>query len=159
MLDIGFGTGILTTKLYENGHPIVGIDFSAKMIVIASRKMPKANLIEYDFSKGLPASVQTNSYDFIISTYALHHLSDQVKGPFIQELLPLLTENGKILIGDIAFQTRSQLLECRELNLSHWDEDEDYFVFDELYESINAICKVEFQRISHCGGVIIISKK
>lgn len=26
--DIGFGTGILTSKLYEKGHHIDGIDFS-----------------------------------------------------------------------------------------------------------------------------------
>ena len=30
VLDIGFGTGVLTHKLYENGHQIDGIDFSAK---------------------------------------------------------------------------------------------------------------------------------
>ena len=32
VLDIGFGTGVLTTKLYEHGHHIDGLDFSAKMI-------------------------------------------------------------------------------------------------------------------------------
>lgn len=34
-LDIGFGTGILTTKLYENGCQIYGQDFSEKMISLA----------------------------------------------------------------------------------------------------------------------------
>ncbi|WP_243354242.1 class I SAM-dependent methyltransferase [Bacillus litorisediminis] len=159
VLDIGFGTGILTAKLYENGHKIVGIDFSSKMIEIAKQKMPKATLIECDFTKGIHNSIRNNNYDFIISTYALHHLTDQEKVQFIQELLPLLCERGKILIGDIAFRTRGQLMECREMYFSQWDDDEDYFVFDELDELLNPTCKLEFQSISHCGGIIVISKK
>lgn len=34
VLDIGFGTAVLTSKLYEKGHQIDGIDFSSKMISI-----------------------------------------------------------------------------------------------------------------------------
>ena len=30
VLDIGFGTGVLTNKLYENGHQVDGIDFSGR---------------------------------------------------------------------------------------------------------------------------------
>ena len=55
VLDIGFGTGILAGKLYENGYDITGIDFSERMIQIAKEKMPSARLIQHDFSKGLPA--------------------------------------------------------------------------------------------------------
>ncbi|MGO5064618.1 methyltransferase domain-containing protein [Clostridium sporogenes] len=32
ILDIGFGTGVLTNKLYDNGANIYGIDFSESMI-------------------------------------------------------------------------------------------------------------------------------
>ena len=32
VLDIGFGTGILTKKLYNDGYEIFGIDFSERMI-------------------------------------------------------------------------------------------------------------------------------
>lgn len=50
ILDIGFGTGILAKKLYDEGCSICGIDFSAKMIEIATQKMPNAILIQYDFT-------------------------------------------------------------------------------------------------------------
>ena len=52
VLDIGFGTGTLTTKLYEHGCAIYGQDFSARMIALASEKMPNAHLYQGDFSKG-----------------------------------------------------------------------------------------------------------
>ena len=57
VLDIGFGTGVLTSKLYENGHQIDGVDFSSKMISIAQSKMPNANLYEWDISVGLPPEI------------------------------------------------------------------------------------------------------
>ena len=40
VLDIGFGTGTLTTKLYEHGCSVYGLDFSSRMIELASEKMP-----------------------------------------------------------------------------------------------------------------------
>jgi len=49
VLDIGFGTGVLTKKLYDDGYEIYGIDFSQRMIDIAREKMPSAKLIQYDF--------------------------------------------------------------------------------------------------------------
>ena len=53
VLDIGFGTGTLTTKLYENGCTIYGQDFSARMIELATERMPKAHLYQGDFTQGL----------------------------------------------------------------------------------------------------------
>lgn len=44
VLDIGFGTGTLTTKLYEHGCQIYGQDFSSRMVELASAKMPEAHL-------------------------------------------------------------------------------------------------------------------
>jgi putative AdoMet-dependent methyltransferase len=158
VLDIGFGTGVLTNKLYENGHRIDGLDFSLKMISIAKSKMPKANLIEWDITNGLPPEILEKKYDSIVSTYTLHHLTDEEKISFIVKLLSLIEENGQIFIGDISFETREKLDICRQDNLSHWDSDEFYLVFDEIKSSLKNECNCEFHPISHCGGVIVISK-
>lgn len=158
ILDIGFGTGVLTSKLYEHGHHIDGLDFSAKMIAIAQSKMPMANLIEWDISNGLPDEISSKKYDAIISTYALHHFIDKDKITFIKSLLPLVLEEGKIIIGDIAFQTRSYLEECRRDSINYWDDDEFYFVAEEINKSLVSICKCKFYPISHCGGVFVISR-
>lgn len=158
ILDIGFGTGILTAKLYDHGHLIDGIDFSEEMIVIAQEKMPKARLIQADITNGLPEPIAGSSYDTIISTYALHHLTDGEKTAFIETLLAHLKPDGKIFIGDIAFRTRADLAQCRLDNIRHWDEDEFYFAYDEFEKSVKGICKSEFHPVSHCGGVIVLSK-
>lgn len=157
ILDIGFGTGILASRLYEEGHQIDGMDFSAEMIAIAQVKMPKAKLIEGDIADGLPAELKEETYDSIISTYALHHLNDDQKVDFIQELLPSLAEGGKIYIGDIAFETREQLEQCKQDSIKYWDHDEFYFVYEEIHEALKGICRCEFHPVSHCGGVFVLS--
>lgn len=90
VLDIGFGTGTLTTKLYEQGCIIYGQDFSDRMIEIAQEKMPTAKLFQGDFSNGLERPLLLNKYDAIITTYSLHHLTDTQKVNFIKSLLMLL---------------------------------------------------------------------
>lgn len=157
VLDIGLGTGILASKLDENGHQVDGVDFSSKMISIAQSKMPGANLIEWDISQGLPPQILEKKYDSIISTYTLHHLTDDEKVTFINLLIPLLKENGKIFIGDVSFETREQLNTCREDHMKYWDNDEFYFVYDEIKSALKYVC--EFYPVSHCGGIFVISKE
>lgn len=155
ILDIGFGTGTLTTKLYEQGYEIWGQDFSQKMIKIASSKMPTAHLFQGDFSQGLVEPLLHNSYDFIIATYSLHHLTDDTKIMFIQSLLRLLKPNGLILIGDVAFLNRQDLEKCRENAGEEWDDEEIYFVFNELRKPFP---KMKFEKFSHCAGVLSLTR-
>ena len=129
VLDIGFGTGTLTTKLYENGCTIYGQDFSARMIELASEKMPGAH----------------------VATYSLHHLTDEQKVSFLRVLRDHLNPGGQILIGDVAFETRSQLEQCRKDVGDEWDEEEIYFVVDELKKDLP---QLTFTKISYCAGII-----
>ena len=156
ILDIGFGTGVLTQKLYNDGYIIYGIDFSEKMIEIARSKMPKAILLQQDFSKGLPDIILDKKFDFIICTYAIHHLSNHEKLSFINLLKNLLTQNGKVLIGDIAFETRDEMLSCQYSFRDDWDDDEVYIVFDELRKSFEHR-NIEFQKMSFCAGIITVN--
>lgn len=132
VLDIGFGTGTLTTKLYENGCTIYGQDFSVRMIELASEKMPNAHLYQGDFTHGLVKLLMKRRYDFIVATYSLHHLTDEQKISFLRDLRGLLNPGGQILIGDVAFETRTQLEKCQNDAYDEWDDEEIYFVVDEL---------------------------
>ena len=155
VLDIGFGTGILTQKLYQYGCDIYGQDFSSKMIELASNKMPNANLYQGDFTKGIVKQLKQCSYDFIVATYSIHHLKEDGKVKFLHELLTLLEKNGMILIGDVMFETQEQLEKCREELLDKWDDDEFYCVVSDL---IKEFPNLQFERISFCSGIISLSK-
>lgn len=153
VLDIGFGTATLTSKLYEQGCNVYGQDFSAKMIELAQPKMPNAHLYQGDFSEGLAKPLTQERYDAIIATYSLHHLTDSQKVSFLKSLLSLLNEGGCIYIGDVAFENRSALEECKAQAGEEWDDDEIYFVYDEIRESIPSI---RFEQMSGCAGLISI---
>lgn len=155
VLDIGFGTGTLTTKLYEHGCAVYGQDFSSRMIELASEKMPNAHLYQGDFTQGLAEPLLRQNYDFIVATYSLHHLTDEQKVDFLRALLKRLNAGGKILIGDVAFETRSKLEQCRQETGDEWDEDEIYFVIDELRRFFP---ELSFTQVSHCAGVLALSK-
>lgn len=151
VLDIGFGTAVLTAKLYEKGYTIFGQDFSSRMIELAQDKMPHAKLYRGDFSQGLAQEIKQNQYDAIVATYSLHHLTDQQKVSFLNDLLPLLKDGGAVYIGDVAFKTRALLEQCRMQAGEQWDEDEIYFVYDELKEKFP---KMKFEAISYCAGIL-----
>ena len=155
VLDIGFGTGTLTSKLYEQGCCISGQDFSGKMIELAQKKMPKAKLYQGDFAQGLVKDLKQLKYDAIIATYSLHHLTDEQKISFLAELLPLLNEDGCIYIGDVAFATREELEKCKLQAGDEWDETEIYFVFDELKEFLPTLV---FEPMSYCAGILTLRK-
>ena len=155
VLDIGFGTGTLTAKLYEQGCTIYGQDYSARMIELAAAKMPGAHLYQGDFTLGLAEPLRQRRYDFIIATYSLHHLTDQQKTVFLTDLLNRLNEGGCILIGDVAFETRASLDRCREAAGDEWDDEEIYFVADELKRSFPTL---SFEKISHCAGVLSLTR-
>mgnify|MGYP002513222388 CR=1 FL=1 len=155
VLDIVFGTGTLTSKLYEQGCDIYGQDFSERMIELAQVKMPNAKLFQGDFSNGLVTPLTQQKYDTIIATYSLHHLTDLQKVSFINSLLMLLNEGGCIYIGDVAFKTRTALQKCMDEVGNEWDGDEIYFVLDELKPHFPTI---QFEQMSDCAGLISISR-
>ena len=155
VLDIGFGTATLTTKLYENGCTVYGQDFSSRMIELASEKMPGAHLYQGDFSQGLVEPLRENSYDFIVATYSIHHLTDEQKVRFLKDLLEYVKEGGMIIIGDVAFENRDELNKCQEISGDEWDDEEIYCVADELRQ---AFPNLSFEKVTFCSGILKISK-
>ncbi|MBP0968681.1 MAG: class I SAM-dependent methyltransferase, partial [Oscillospiraceae bacterium] len=156
VLDLGFGTGTLTSKLYEGGHEIYGQDFSKRMLEIASEKMPEAHLYAGDLAEGLAPELLSERYDFITATYSLHHLTDGRKVSLIRQLMDLLNEGGMILIGDVAFGTRDEMDACRIRAGEEWDKEEIYIVASELRKEFP---ELTFEARSFCAGVLTLKKE
>ncbi len=151
VLDIGFGTGTLTSKLYEQGCCIWGQDFSGRMIELAKEKMPEAKLYQGDFSKGLVEELKQNKYDAIIATYSLHHLLDEQKVSLINDVLALLNNEGRLYIGDVVFETRKEMERQKALIGDEWDDEEIYFVADEFTK---VFPQMKYEKFSFCAGLL-----
>lgn len=155
VLDLGFGTGRLAKALYDQGLEIFGQDFSEEMLKLAKDKMPKANLYLGNLADGLASGLIDKKYDAIVGTYSLHHLDDKEKVVLIKFLLTLLNDGGKIYIGDVAFESRRDLEACKREAEKYWDDDEIYFVYDEIKKSFPDI---NFEKFSFCAGLLTLVK-
>ena len=68
-----------------------------------------------------------------------------------------LFKDGRIIIGDVAFESRNLLEQCKVRFLDYWDDEEIYFVFDEFKKSFPNR-DISFTPISHCAGIIQLRK-
>ncbi len=157
ILDLGVGTGLLTLELYKKGGDIFGLDFSEKMIALAKEKMPKARFLQHDFTDTFPEEVMQGNFDYIISSYAYHHVTDDRKITLLQELKPLLNENGKFAIGDIAFESMEALDDCRKSVGKYWDDAEFYLEMESFGKRLSdAGFLYNFKKVSFCSGVLVV---
>lgn len=156
ILDLGVGTGQLYQKLPPEKYSLWGVDRSEAMLEIAKLKLAGARLIKHDFLEGLPEVFGKRQFDYIVATYALHHvnLADMVK--LIDYYLGYLSPFGKLLIGDILFTDARSREQVREDNLDLWDDSEHYHAFSELIELIEGSLALSFLKISFCAGIIVI---
>ena len=158
ILDIGFGTGILAKKLYDDGYNIYGIDFSNEMLKKAKQKMPNAELLQFDFTDGLPKEFEQKQFDVILSTYAIHHIDDEAKKSYILKLLKSLNPKGILIFGDVAFETEKDMEAARKKDYEEWD-DEEYYLIAERFNLWYPHIKTNFIKISYCSGVFTIYKE
>jgi putative AdoMet-dependent methyltransferase len=156
ILDIGIGTGLLTETLYRERVETTGVDFSDKMLDLAKEKMPNGRFIKFDFNEGLPQEIEGEKFDYVISSYAIHHIDDEQKIDFLKVLIQNLNDGGQVLIGDIAFEKRAAMEKVREQSTG-WDEAEHYMVAEKIINELaKHQLKSEFVKTSNCSGVLVI---
>ena len=152
VLDAGFGTGVLTRRLAERGAQITGFDFALAMVETVRNQLPQAELFVHDFNDGWPAVLAEKQFDFIVSTYALHHLSVAGQIAWIQEMLGHLKPGGRVLIGDVAFDNAAALYACRDQAGERWDADEIYLTREQLKPFFAQ--QLQWQRCSFCAALM-----
>lgn len=103
VLDFGVGTATLSIMASQISPNALykGLDIDGKILGIARKKIDAANapveLIKYDGGK-LPFSDQ--SFDRIISSLVIHHLTTEQKQEAFQEFKRILKPGGEVHIAD-----------------------------------------------------------
>ena len=157
----------------ENGLDGTGVDAEnitvpdggevGDSILEVSEPEEKADAIEEDFGKlfeggkfkvffALKYNEETGMFEGV--TGRKINLTDEQKVSFLHTLRNLLNPGGKILIGDVAFEDRAKLEQCRDGAGDEWDPDEIYFVADELQTEFPSLV---FHPVSFCAGVISLT--
>ena len=152
VLDLGCGPGILLERLVDAGCEAYGIDSARQMLALAEQRVPAAHLALADLRDDVPAE-WGSGFRAIISTYAIHHISDADKIALIKRLLALLEPGGAVLIGDVAFATEEDRLAARAAAGESWDDDEFYTVAEVLAAELP---NVRFHAVTPWSGVVEI---
>ncbi|MCP4539117.1 MAG: class I SAM-dependent methyltransferase [Chloroflexi bacterium] len=159
VLDIGIGTGLLTETLYKAGIAITGVDFSTKMLDLARTRMPQGRFVQFDFNQGLPKELAGETFDFIVSSYAVHHIDDKQKVTFFRGLVQHLNDEGQVLIGDVAFETQRDMENVRAQSTG-WDNAEYYMIAETMIRELaKHQLRSEFVKTSSCSGVLVIQRQ
>lgn len=108
VMDLGAGTGIFSARVLARfpNSTVTAIDGAEAMIDIAAERLgalaDRLDWVIADFRR-LPAEILTaDSYDLVISSYALHHLNADEKLALLKQVVKALKPGGWFLNADIA---------------------------------------------------------
>jgi SAM-dependent methyltransferase len=120
VVDLGTGTGNLAARLGPVGR-LVCVDVSTGMLSVARPKLPADT--EYVEADLLEFVDRAPSFDVVISTYAIHHLTADEKIVLLEGLFRCLRAGGRIAIGDLMVASVDAVADLRA-RLAHPDVDE-----------------------------------
>ncbi|WP_281974964.1 MerR family transcriptional regulator [Halobacillus litoralis] len=104
-VDIGTGTGNLAALFMDDGTTMIGVDQSEEMLKVCLKKYPELETRPGHF---LSLPIMDHSTDFVVSSYALHHLQDAEKELALAEMDRILNDDGRIAIADLMFENEKE---------------------------------------------------
>jgi putative AdoMet-dependent methyltransferase len=130
VLELGSGTGNLSA-LIACCRELVSVDVSEKMEAVAepklrylaNRRFIKADILEV-FAHGL------GQFDAVISTYAVHHLTDQEKHRLFELVFDCLEPGGRAVFGDLMVLSGSE----KDEKIQHYLAKADQATAQEISE-------------------------
>ncbi len=108
VMDLGAGTGFFSARVLERfpNSKVTAIDGAEAMVDIAADRLgsltDRLNWVIADFRQ-LPAeTLAADSYDLVISSYALHHLNADEKLALLKQVVSAIKPGGWFFNADIA---------------------------------------------------------
>jgi len=92
VLDVACGTGRHTRRLVELGHQVTGVDYTAPMLAVARREVPRAHYSEADL-RALPLA--SEAFDLVVCGLALAHVGELAAA--VAELARVLRPGGHLV--------------------------------------------------------------
>jgi SAM-dependent methyltransferase len=133
ILDLGTGDGRLLRLLYAHcpNAQLVGLDFSPTMIAAANSRFKGDSRVEtrqHDLNDTLPS----DRFDVVVSSFAIHHCSNDRKRSIYSEIYSRLEPNGVFCnlehVSSATDALHSRFLDC--MGATRDDEDSSNILLD-----------------------------
>jgi putative AdoMet-dependent methyltransferase len=137
VLELGSGTGNLS-ELIATCAELVSVDVSENMEAIAKRKV--RHLTNRRFIKADILEVFTQElgkFDAVISTYTVHHLTDQEKQRLFALVFDHLLPSGRAAFGDLMVQNSSEKEAKMQQYLAKGDQATAQGISEEFFWSLD----------------------
>ena len=104
-VDLGAGTGFVTTALAPKVASVLAVDISAAMAKSLAEKAAEAGLVNVatEVADLTGFDLPPASADLLVTNYALHHLVDAEKRALVARSLRWLRPGGRLVIADMMF--------------------------------------------------------
>jgi len=166
VLELGSGTGNLSELITSCGE-LVSVDVSENMEAIARgkvRHLANRRFIKTDILEVF--SHELGEFDVVISTYTVHHLTDQEKKQLFALVFNHLLPTGAAVFGDLMLQYGSEKEEKIQQYLVRGDRATAEGIRDEFFWSLDTAIadlqrlgfKVKTERFSDLSYGVIARK-
>jgi len=104
-VDLGAGTGFVTTALAPLVSSVLAVDISASMSASLAERAAHDGLanVSTEVSDLRQFQLPPASVDLVVSSYALHHLQDPEKRALVARAARWLRPGGRLVIADMMF--------------------------------------------------------
>ncbi len=163
IIDLGCGTGN-TTNALNHFDKVFCIDISENMLSIAKEKLKNKKNVFFikDDLLDVLKKMEGKDIDTVISTYALHHLTQKEKHILFEKVNDILKDGGKIIFGDLMFRNEEYKKEMikKYPNLVE-DFEQEFFwsVDEEIIKLKNLGFKIYVEKFSDLSWGIYGEKK
>jgi putative AdoMet-dependent methyltransferase len=167
VLELGSGTGNLSCLIPQCGE-LVCVDLSEQMEIIArsklahlrNRRFIRADILEVFDHERAP-------FDSVISTYAVHHLTDSEKRSLFEKIFAGLVPGGRAVFGDLMVQNETERASKIREYLSKGDaktaqalEEEFFWLMDVTIQGLIELgFQVETKRFSDLSWGVVALKQ
>jgi putative AdoMet-dependent methyltransferase len=130
VVDLGAGTGN-TAALITSARRVTCVDVSAAMMERARPKLAHLSSVEYAVVDLLEFFDTPRRFDRLVSTYAVHHLTEDEKATLLRLVASSLPPGGIAAFGDLMFEDHVSEQALRETYAGKAEVvasfDEEYF--------------------------------
>jgi len=162
VLDLGCGTATLTI-LIKKTHPeadIIGLDGDPKILEIARSKVMKMGLdIALDRGMAFELPYPEDSFDRVVSSMVLHHLTRESKVRSLKEIFRVLRPGGELHVADLG-KPNNALMYFASLIIGRLEEASDNVkgLLPEMFRNAGFDQVEETARYSTIFGTIALYK-
>lgn len=106
-LDLGCGTGLEIERVFRAcpNAKVTGIDLSQGMLDVLQEKLKDySDRLHLICSSYFDVDFGQNTFDYVISTYSLHHFSPEEKHSLYKRIVAALKPDGQYIEGDYTVQ-------------------------------------------------------